>query len=93
MQMVERTCAEHDIPYTVETGGKHEKITLHFNGRSRFVMLSVSPSDGRNAMNTRALLRRTIRQLKGEANVESNTVPPAVEERASNRRHGRRAAG
>lgn len=49
--------------YRFETGGKHRKFVIETNSGSRFITLSVSPSDGRAARNRITDLRKILREL------------------------------
>lgn len=49
--------------YRFETGGKHRKFVIETLAGSRFITLSVSPSDGRAARNRITDLRKILREL------------------------------
>ena len=49
--------------YRFETGGKHRKFVIETSTGSRFITLSVSPSDGRAARNRITDLRKILREL------------------------------
>ena len=49
--------------YRFETGGKHRKFVVETSTGSRFITLSVSPSDGRAARNRITDLRKILREL------------------------------
>ena len=46
-----------------ETGGKHRRLVIDTDSGSRFITLSVSPSDGRAALNRIRDLRKILREL------------------------------
>lgn len=47
--------------------GNHHRMTLHYRGRSRFVIIPGSPSDRRNFQNTLRDARRELRNLGVQA--------------------------
>lgn len=49
--------------YRFERGGKHHKLLVATDTGSRFITLSVSPSDGRAARNRITDLRKILREL------------------------------
>jgi hypothetical protein len=55
---------EAGIPWEVETGGKHSRLTYLVDGKEFGLTVSNSPSDKRSALNLRADVRRTIRVRK-----------------------------
>jgi hypothetical protein len=70
------------VTMTEEDGGKHAKAVLHFNGQSRVVIVSKTPSDARALPNHLATVRREIRALGAErahvlAGAKQKTEPPA----------------
>jgi hypothetical protein len=54
------------VTMTEEDGGKHAKVTLHFNGGTRMVVVANTPSDARALPNHIAVVRREIRALGAE---------------------------
>lgn len=54
------------VTMTEDEGGKHGKLTLHYKGESRLVVVSNTPSDSRALPNHIALVRREIRALGAE---------------------------
>lgn len=54
------------VTMTEEDGGKHAKVTLHFNGQSRMVIAAKTPSDTRALPNHLATVRREIRAMGAE---------------------------
>jgi hypothetical protein len=54
------------VTFTEETGKGHTKVTLHYNGQTRFVIASSTPSDWRSVPNHLAIVRREIRALGAE---------------------------
>lgn len=54
------------VTMTEEEGSKHGKLTLHYKGESRLVVVSNTPSDSRALPNHIALVRREIRALGAE---------------------------
>lgn len=51
------------VTMTEESGRKHDKMTLHYNGDSRLVIVASTPSDARALPNHMALVRREVRAL------------------------------
>jgi hypothetical protein len=49
--------------YRFERGGKHRKLVVETVSGSRFITLSISPSDGRAARNRITDLRKILREL------------------------------
>lgn len=51
------------VTMTEEGGKKHPRIVLHYNGETRFVVVSATPSDARAQSQHLAVVRREIRAL------------------------------
>lgn len=51
------------VTITQEEGGKHGRVTLHYGGESRFVVVSNTPSDALGIKNHIALVRRILKQM------------------------------
>ena len=51
------------VEYTVERGGKHNKTRIAYNGVSRVMPLSTSPSDRRAPLNQVMYLKRVLREV------------------------------
>ncbi len=54
------------VTFTEETGKNHTKVTLHYNGQTRLVIASSTPSDVRALPNHLSVLRKEIRALGAE---------------------------
>lgn len=55
--------------YDIVMSSRHFKVTIRLGGRSKFIIVSNTPSDGaRTAKNNIALFRRTIRELTQQEN-------------------------
>lgn len=54
------------VTMTEETGKNHTKVTLAYNGQTRLVVASATPSDVRAVPNHLAIVRREIRALGAE---------------------------
>jgi hypothetical protein len=54
------------VTFEEETGKNHTKVTLHYNGQTRLVIASCTPSDVRAVPNHLSILRREIRALGAE---------------------------
>ncbi|MGL4639883.1 MAG: hypothetical protein ACRCVX_09215 [Shewanella sp.] len=52
--------------YRFETGGKHRKFVVETSTGSRFITMSVSPSDKRAERNRITDLRKILRELGAE---------------------------
>lgn len=49
-----------------QDGGKHGRITLHYGGQSRLIIIAKSPSDVRAVPNHIAIVRRELRGMGAE---------------------------
>jgi hypothetical protein len=54
------------VTFTEETGKTHTKVTLHYEGQTRLVVTSSTPSDVRAIPNHLSVLRKEIRALGAE---------------------------
>jgi hypothetical protein len=48
---------------TIERNSRHPRAVLHYGGRSQFIVLNGSPSDGRAHRSAALDARRTLRRL------------------------------
>src|SRR6185312_8378296 len=53
--------SKYGLTGRVESRGKHLEVSWVYQGVSRFVTVSATPSDRRSVLNTRADVRRTLR--------------------------------
>jgi hypothetical protein len=60
-QWLDRQGIEYDPPVHVRSS--HVKVSLRYNGKSRFVMLSLSASDKRAAQNQIRDVKRELRNM------------------------------
>lgn len=51
------------VTLSTDDGGKHDRITLHYGGRSQFVVTSNTPSDARGIKNHISIVRRVLAEL------------------------------
>jgi hypothetical protein len=80
-----REAGVHDP--SVVRGGKHLRVQWQSNGRPRFFVLPVTPSDVRAVANTRAGMRRMLREegllLEGAPKAEAKPRPLSLEQRVA----------
>ena len=66
-KILERELLRVGIKPTIETmNSGHLRISFSVAGRTRSIVTSTTPSDGRSTLNARAMLRRTLRGLYAE---------------------------
>lgn len=65
------------VTVSTDTGGKHDRITLHLGNDSRFVVAPSTPSDVRGIKNHIAEVRRTLRAM-GAVRIVAQPKPAAV---------------
>ncbi len=58
-----------DVSMTQEAGGKHDRVILHYQGESRIVVVSNSPSDVRGIKNHVSLVRRILKDMGAKKTV------------------------
>lgn len=51
------------VDHRFETGGKHRRLVVTTENGSRFITISISPSDGRAVRNKIGDLRKILREL------------------------------
>ena len=66
LAVAEAELEAHGIRYEVRSEGKHYKIRFTVAARNYLIVVSRTSSDHRALQNTRALVRRTIRQALHE---------------------------
>lgn len=64
------------VTVSADTGGKHDRITLHLGSESRFVVAPSTPSDVRGIKNHIAEVRRTLRAM-GAVRIVAQPKPVA----------------
>ena len=52
------------IHYEIQQTSRHTKVHLHYNDRSRYVIVAASPSDHRAILNQKQDVKRIVRELK-----------------------------
>lgn len=65
------------VTVSQDTGGKHDRITLHLGNESQFLVVSNTPSDARGIKNHISLVRRTLRAM-GAVRIVAQPKPVAA---------------